>query len=631
MPMSSFLPCFRALLCAATLSALAATHARAQGASAFGELPISGGTTASALTQLGKIAVYDDGTALFAWSSHTRRWIGIPKSAQAILRQANDWLVVQDGTTWRAFSSMRGAWETKQLSSLASILNPASQRNDSILLVRDGNKIHSFSGFVGLWREQAIPATAQVVVQRHAAIAATDSTLWGFGAFDGVWRTQSIGATPSALFADSFGAVAEVGNTVYGYSAQSRSWASATLPGGTLARARAGDIAIWLGTPIALAWSALRGRFVTQLVGTGASQIQVNRQVAVIRRSASTLFFSSPLAAWTTSSIPGSAVLSLDATCAVLVEPTVVHGYSALTGSIATVNEAVSAPQVARAVGAVVGASGKPLLYSAIQSRWFAAPGNAKVGPATIAAHAALVDTTTGHAAWSSRTGRFTPLLSSGGAGISNPATSILGVLESTRLSIFDERSQRWLRRARLTAQNPSVWRTVLLGLDGATLVGYGSQSGRLEAQGVSTSVAPFTVTTSSELGTALHAHGVWAYSPLPELLTAAQYPEFRRIWTIGNTLPIYLAAPAQSAAIPFLGARAAVPIPTTFGELDIDLNALVVGVPLALSSIPSTSFEVAIPNDVALRGIELAWQALVLPRAPSVPYLTGSSSTLLR
>lgn len=610
-------------------TALLALPLGAQLPSSFGELALPGGASASSLQQIGKIAVYDDGNSFIAWSSHTRKWRGVSHSPQATLRIANDWALVQDGSSWLAFSSMRGVWSRLTPATSAAVVNPASQRNDSLVLVRAGNTVHAFSGFSGRWVSQAISATASIAVQRHVAVAADGTTAWGLGAFDMQWRSVALPSTGTRPTADGFGGSVEAGADAFAYSAQTRAWSSARLPGGALQRFAAGDVQIWIGGPIALAYSAMRGSFANQTTGAGSPTVLVDRQLASVATASGVSFFSAPLASWTRTSIPSSALQSLNATLAILTEANRVHAYSALSGSVATRNVAVTAVQTTRALGACLDQSGKPLLYSAMSGTWSDAPANALARPAALVAHAALVETSAGFSAYSARTASFVPLsLASGASVLANPATSILGVSDAQRLYVFDDRSLRWLSRGRATTQVPAVWRTVLMGDDGSQLVGFASQTGRFETRPVPAN-GGYSLRASSELVTALHSKGIWAFSATPDFLTAAQFPEFRRIFVIGSVLPIYLSAPASSAVLPLLGARRSSQA-TPFGLLDLDLATLTSGAPIAIGSEGVFAGEIPIPNQIALRGAEIAWQAFVLPPQGS-PYLTRSAQTSIR
>ena len=623
------LHCLLALLLPLLAASWLSSPAPAQ-SPAFAELRLAGGVSAFALVQRGKIASYDAKTSLHVWSAFTRQWSALSKSPGAFVRQANDWALVHDGLRWSAFSSMRGSWETKILSASATIVNPASQRNDSILLVRDGQKLHAFSGFVGRWVEISVDLKARVAVQRHVAIVAERNTLYGLGAFDMRWRSLAVPAQARTLYADSFGALAEVAGRVYGYSAQTRSWASSTLPPGNPNVQRSGDVCVWHSAPFALAWTALKGRFVSLTVGAGSAKLLVDRQLAYVETKLSSHFFSAPLASWASLKLASAVTVRVSATCALLVEAQRSHGYSCLTGSFSRLNAQLSKPVLSRAAASLQDASGRPYLFSAIRGSWSLVPANALAKAAKLSAHAALIETKTGFVAWSTRSGRFVPWTGNVATAsvLTNSKTSILQIASKTRVWLFDARSERWLSATHAASSQPSAWRSTWLAAAGAQLLGFGSQNGRLERMNTNVSQASFLPHASSETATAIHARGIWAYSPLPDLLSAAQFPEFRRIWTLGSVLPFWLHLPPRSSAIPLLGARQNLPSRTAFGLLEISPASLVLGPALSGSALRSLSFEVSIPATVSLRGFELAWQALVL--APSSTYLSRSCATLI-
>lgn len=602
----------------------------AQRPSAFTDLPLPAGASSAALVQLGKIASYDAGPALYAYSAHTRRWTSVSKSPNAILRQANDWFLLADGQLITALSYLEGLWRGIQVSASSTIINPPSQVNDSMVLVRDGNQIHAFSGFTGKWVSKTLPNSATVVVQRHTALAVDGTTLWGLGAFDMVWRSRSMNAPATRVFVDSFGGFAEAGTEVYGYSAQTRSFASATLPAGTLTRGATGDVAIWQGGPQALGWSALRGSFASALVGTGVATVEVERQVGIVAVPQATHFYSAPLGTWTQAALPATATRMADSTTVLVVEPTAVHAYSAWRGTIASQQQAVVLPAVSRAVAsAQIQSSGLPLLYSAVTGQWHAVPLGTSAQVAAISVHAAIVATTSGFAAFSARDGSFSALPAASGTVLHDPATAILGVLEPTRLSLFEERAHRWHSVPLAGPVNPARWRLSLLANDGLRLIGFGAQTGLIEEQVIPQTALPLALRASSELATGLYAKGIWAYSALPDLVTASQFPEFRRIFLLGNALPLFVAAPTSSLVATFAGARAATPLATPFGDLHVDLASFVPG-PALTTINGSASVEIMTPSLTSLLGIDVVWQGLVLPPTARA-YLTRPTQSLLR
>lgn len=624
----------RSLLLAA--AALAAAPAFAQRPSSWAALSLGGPPQAAAIRQLGKTCTYLQGTTLHAFSAFTRRWVALGGvAAGSQVAAFNDLAYAWSPGRFSAFSAYRGRFASIAVSGSAQLLNPFTQSNDSILAVRDGATLWCFSAFTGHWTARALGSAAPLVaVQRHALVLADGGTCGGFSAYRGRWTDLATGDTASAAMANGSWGTIEGAQALYGYSAEHERWSTASWPTGPVQSFPREDLVLYAAPGEALAYSGLAGRFSPIALPSGAL-LHSNALVAVAQTPSELSLYSAVRGTWTRARVGPAAIVQAMPQVVIWSDATTqrVTAYSPFTARAVPAPTQASIFQANQACAfAMQDPTEKPFLFSALAGDWFAAPSEAKPAQPSLTWCGALLQTERGFAAFSGRSGRFLPLATEPGA---QPRfdvnSSVLAVEEAQALHAFDARFERWTSVAK---QSPapltiSIWRTTLLAIDGLQAHAFGSLSGEIETTALP---APVTIAAAnSESARVVAGNEIFAFGATPDLGSLHQFPEFRRVFPLGGTLELQLAA--AEGALALLGLGRVSPSPQNhfgFGAWWIDL-ASAAWVPLVIPAGEVRSFvRFPVPADPLLRGLEPAFQAWVLPPS-GTGYATRRASVGLR
>lgn len=602
----------------------------AQAAPGWSTLSVAAPINPSSVRSLGKLIAYTNGTQVHVYSAFSRRWIAHPTGPNPALRIANDWLLVQDGTSWHAFAAASGRFATLTVSPQANVLNPAAQDNDSILLVADNGTVHAFSGFTGTWTSRAISGNAAVAVQRHVALLSDGNVLSGMDAFTGQWHDVATPLPITALTCDGTAGVGISATTWYGFSAIHRAWSTHPAFGGA-SRVRNDDWVLWHDGNQVAAFSGLQGRFATAIPG-GPISVAASEDLFVVLNTALGYFpFSAITGAFPGPIAPAGAALRSSVSVAILVVGTTCIGYSPVRDSVVAIALDSSVEGVAGSVGYATGRStGLPWLFSALTGQWHPAPGDVQPVTPMLTTTAVLLPTTTGVRAFSARTGAFVPLAGTGFVFEGNASSAIAAVWDANAFHAFDARTDHWRSQPRLGTGTPSlqVWRTELYAIDGNDVVGFGAQSGAWHTAPMPEPLVSSRANSESAMLTT-NTH-ILGFSPIPEPCSLFQFPEFRRVFPAGATYRLQLRLPQGDVAFLGIGALAATPqVVAPFGTLWLDQVNMATAFQTPAAGEDRAFVNVPVPNAPALRGTEWFFQALVLPGNGNA-YLTEASSVLV-
>ncbi|MBK8100210.1 MAG: hypothetical protein IPK26_24165 [Planctomycetes bacterium] len=611
------------------IAMLFASALAAQSAPAWSDLTGLGPIAGANVQNLGKLAVYQDQGILHTWSAFTRTWTAIAVSANATLRLTNDCLLIRDGTQWTAFSSYSGRFAPLSVSPGAQLVNPSGQDNDSVLLVSDQGSLHAFSGFVGSWVSRAISGQAMVAVQRHVALLADGPTLGGFAAHDGQWHDTVTVTTPLAVTCDGYAGAVESATEVNCFSGIHGTWVRAQKPPGSV-RVRNDDWIVWHDGVQATAFSGLRGTVAAGVFGAFALANSEDlfgvfaTPAGFVAWSAVTGQFTPVLAA------PGATV-STSVGVALFVEPQQVIGFSPTRGTTAGLAITAQVTGVAGVVGyALPSLNGTPLLFSSLTGSWHTPPGDALGGAPLLSTTSALLPTTGGARAFSSRSGAFVPLNAPGLSLDAQASSAPAAAWNTTLLASFDCRTERWITLPRTGTGSPTVqiWRTEMFVVDGNAVHGFGTQVGNW----YSTPLPEPWIggRASSESATVVTNQHVLAFAAVPQTAAMAQFPEFRRASPVGAPLRLQLRLPQGDAA--FLAGSVLAPAPMMLpglGTLLLDPTVMNATFALPDPGQDRSTWALPVPAQPALRGSEWFFQSLVLP-TNGAPYLTDAAAVLL-
>lgn len=535
----------------------------AQAPSPWATIHVPTGVPTPAMSSQGKIVLYRAPGTLHVYSAMTRNFGTVALSPAATVRLNNDCLLVQDGTTWTAYSGWLGRFVPLTVTATAALVNPAGAVNDSLILVGDGNQLHTFSAFTGTWVARSVTPGWSASVQRHTAVLADNGILGGCDASTGQWTDLPVTPGIYNLTADGTAGFAIATSTVFAFSASHRTWHSHGLPPGATF-VRADDWGVFHTTTRMLGFSAIRATFATSPLGaSGALATQdtfaiMNTGAGPVAFSSFTGRFSEPLAPLNASVATGTAV-------AMFQDGTTTYAFSAVLGRTERRPGTNPAPGAANVIGwAMDATTGRPAFYSALTGLWYEAPANALPADPTVTTAVAAAPTPTGCVAFSPRHGTFVPLLDPTiqltGNGMSAPILAI----GTTSLHTFDARFDRWVSTPRTGTGTVQVgiWRTSLLAIDGNTMNAWGSQAGTWASASLPGPVVGLRANSESlRVHTALD---VFAYSAMAEVAAFGQFPEFRRVQPASEPVPLCVVVPANGIAVLAVGlpSAAAMPIP---------------------------------------------------------------------
>ncbi len=610
-----------ALACAISLPA--------QAPPAWSTLSIPSGVNDVEVVSIGKLTAYRDGNVLHCYSAFTRRWHALNVSTTASLRLTNDCLLVQDGVTWYGFASCRGTFEPLPVSAQAQLLNPVGRDNDSILLVRDGTSLHAFSGFVGTWVTRTIGPSIGWSVQRHVALLAEGNLVSGMDAFTGQWHDQAVTTPPANLSTDGTAGFAYGPTEVLAFSAMKPGWSQApAIAGATFVRND--DWGLFYDTTQMLAYSGTQGRFA--LAPLGATLVTANEDCfAIVNTSLGFVAYSAIRGNFSPPLAPTTARVRQNTAVATLVDGQQVIGYSASRNSIATMTLNSSLEETASSVAYAIDAgTGLAHCFSAITGQWYAPPGDVLPVTPQITTTSALLTTSTGTRAFSARTGAFVPLVAANLTLLGNSSVAVAGAWNTTDLFAFDARTDQWkgLSRATTGPMILQIWRTAMFAVDGTMVAGFGTQDGEW-----STTTMPEAYVAgraNSESSRIVTANYILAHAAVAELTSAAQFPDFRRVFPAGATLRLYLPIGAGDLALLASGLFAATPTPVPgFRTLVLEPSTIATILILPPPGSVRTEIQLPIPASPWLVGTEWAFQALVAPQTGAA-YLTGPAAVLV-
>lgn len=609
------------------LPALALLVAGATGqASSWSDLDVAQGVVSSALKGQGKLVTYDAGTTLHVFSAVTRSWHALSKSPAATIRLFNDCVVIVEPNGCQAFSSHTGRSESITTTGAATVLNPVSQKNDSIALVHAGTDLHAFSAFTGAWVRRPVSGSFAASAQRHVAVLHDGPTIAGMSAFDGTWHEHQHNTAITATSADGTVATASGATAHFAFSAHIRSWQTAPAPG-TANFVRGDDWVMWLANGSVLAFSGLRGNFVAApMTVTGIAG--TTDLYALLTTPSGTCAYSAVTGDLLSVASAPSAI-DLGGATALLHDGTTMLGYSALRQQVAPLPASVASSSAGNNVAVATTATGQSFAWSSYTASWHPAPPATAGFLPTQTTTTIAFDTGADAFAFGARTGQFVPLGAPIQGFVSNPTSAPLLAHGSAGLAAFDTDAERWVTTPRQATSPPvfSIWRTSAIVIDGQTAHGFGAQTGAWQSQTIPAgNSAPIA---NSEVGHVVTSHRIAACSMLPEIVAFQQFPHFRRVQPLGAPIT-FAAAPADAAFAIAAFAQPTAPIVVPgLGELMLDSNHAFLAPVAPSAKQPVQRVTLDLPADPILSGTTLASQLVVLPQA-APPYLSARATVTI-
>ena len=581
------------------------------------------GVVSSSLKGQGKLVTYDEGSTLQVFSSVTRKWHAISKTPASSVRLFNDCVVILEPNSCCAFSSHTGRSEAITTTNMATLLNVASHRNDSIVLVQSGLQLHAFSAFTGTWTSRTTTANVSATAQRHVAVLHDGPVLAAMSAFGGDWRDYIHGTNITGIGADGTVATASSVALNFAFSAHTGAWRTApAMSNATFARGD--DWAMWLANGTAHAFSGLCGSFVSDT--SGATAIAGSTDLYALLTTPTGVRAFSAVTGDLISIASGAATIDLGGAAALLHDSTTITGYSPLRQQSAQLTTAAASSGAGNTIAFATDASGQSFAWSSLTASWHAAPASANGSPPILTTTTVGITTPADAYAFAARTGQFVPCGRPLAGLAANPTSAPLLGYDATCFIAFDTDAERWVQSARTSNSPPifSIWRTSALVLDDSTAHGFGAQAAAWQQHNVQSASA--SVIANSEVACVVTSHHVAACSMLPEIVAFQQFPHFRRVQPRGSPIS-FVAAPADAAFAIAAFAQPTAPIVVPgFGTLMLDANHAFLVPVIVTAKRPAARVTLQIPADLGLSGSTLASQLVVLPPA-APPYLSDRAT----
>lgn len=608
----------------ATCLALA-LPAAAQGPEAWQGLQRPTNIVPGQVSQRGKVCVYEENGAVYAWSALTRTWTQASRPASGTLQFANDLAWILGKSELLVFCSLTGRFQRRSVSSGAQVLNSPAQRNDAILLVQDGNQVLSYSAFDGQLRTLNVAGPVQAAVARHTAVLSDGQSLWGMSAFGARWVPQPVGAGVGSLAAAGSTGLARDNTSQYAFSSIRESWAQTTRPGATAQQVLDHDLAVWHDAFACLGYSAQRGSFSQQITATAVT-VKSAEQLAVAQNGGRIWCYSAMLGTWTSAKLGGAPQVDLGGSVALIRDGFALTAYSPLTGGLSGITLNYAQVDLSTAVALVVGNQGGGKLFSALRGSWTDLPRNTNNVP-VLSSSGALVPTGQGLLAWSARSGNF--FAAPGGTTVSllsNRDSAILARETAGELQCFDVHREAWLRQPIAGRLQTGAWRMTLCAHDGQRAYGFSPMHGQIHS--IALPGTPQELSASSESARIVLGTGLHCFSTVPLVSTPWQFPEFRRHFSTGAELDLYLAPRELAQVWVALSLQQPFRLPG-LGDVLLDGSTLLpLVLPLDGRSNPGR-LRLPVPEVGGVHGVEVFFQGLVIP-STGQPYITGVSSLTL-
>ena len=611
------------LYCALLAAPLATVSA--QRPSLWTTIPLP--ANASAPNAIGTTVTFVTPNNVHLYSGITKQWTVLPTAATTpSVFQANDYVIVRDGSSIHGYASHTGRVDTIPTSGAATVVSgPAS--SSWVTLVADGTQAWAFGAFHGEWEAQTLSQPAPVMVaNRLIGLVRDGSTVYGVSAHFGTF--VPVAADPAA--APAVVGEAEVGTAnspgiLRGFSAQQNAWGVQVVPNPTGSLQQNEFAMMWSGNQI-WAYSGLCGAMATYTANNPIGTVQAAEGVAVFQDGTDVVCYGSGRGTFVARQSTNPTI-TLDYHFALLDEGTQVTPFSAVRGAFGP-----SLPGTwFLLTNDDIGYAGDGILsygYSPVQNAWSLAPMTSPINT-TLVRSAVVIGDLTGYCAMSARHGTWVYQPTTVFGNFQGPASggtfvAIDGIGEIAH--VFDARLGRW---ATLTAASPLITvrisRHTVMVHDGQTAWGFGQPSS--EWYSLTMTNAPSRFDTASSIGVAVHGTDISVYSVQGSFSYTGRYPEFTQAVNLGNTVTMHqVAAPGSlllflvGLAPSFLSGQ-----PYVDGTLYIDPTVLVSSLwPQSVDADGMLDMPFTIPNHPAFVGLQLHFQNLVLEPAGQ-PWLSTS------
>lgn len=582
---------------------------------------------ATSFNSIGTTVTFRTPGQVWLYSGITKRWTVLAAKSYATIFQANDYVIVRQGSTFHGFASHTGEVDTIDVSSVPSVVSgPAS--SSWVTLVASGTDLWGFGAFHGRWVHETLSAPNPTMdANRLVGIANDGVHAFALSAHHG--KFVAVDSDPGAVI-DIVGeaevATANSPGVLRAFSAQQNSWVVSPIPD-PVGKLQSNEfVMVWSGNQ-AWAVSGLRGTLATYTASGPIGPVTGAEGVAAFVDAGLAVCFGSGRGTFVTHAAVSPTFLH-DYHFTFVQEAGQLTPFSAITGTFGP-SIAGSYTATTNDAAAWVSSPAASYAYSPLLNAWFAAP-PPPFAVSAVVRDAVVLQGANEYHALSARHGnwRTQPVTSLAYSAPSTGSTflSIDGAADV--LHVFDARLDRW---ATVTGQGPmttKISRHTVMAHDGQFGYGFGQPSGEWFVEPLPS--FPVAFDTASSIGTLRTTTSLSVYSVQGSFTYTGRFPEFTQAINLGNTLRMHQLADPGSLLLQLAGvAPAYVPIPP-WGNLYVDPTGMQVNLwPEEVDADGFLAMAIEIPDSPALVGAQIHMQNLVMPPTGSW-WLSSSVAPIL-
>lgn len=574
------------------------------------------------------------GNQISAFSCYNRRWSKITTlSASPSITRYNEHFIVQDGTTFWAYSPHTADFYPLVAPSGTASLITTSSPQTWLNAVQDGKKVYVFFPLTGHWNTYTFATTPTVVYRNFCALIYDGTWIYGISAFH-----ESIAPLfdASATITGCFGTVgiATAPGVVYGFSAHQNTWATTpvaappTITNGFAANP--GFVFVNDGNTLQF-FSGATGTFTTVPAPPSAS-VFLHRQTAVVVDGTLVWGYSGLLGTTTAYQLSAVPTVTMQHYFGIIDDGAFVVVYSAPKGDFSS---ALPGSPYVFATGqnmAVGSQSGVPKVgYSALTNQWIQAPPLTSAQVVVGGSAAVLIDLlgTGAYGLSVNQSGWIWEPTLTAPSQVYQPNTpqgpsALIVVRQGNELYAFNHATEKW-RQTSVTG--PVTFSAGHYGsavfTDAQNAYGFGVSNDRWAS--LPLNATPTTVAAQVFSGYVREPNRLLAYTALGQTNTTNEYPDYIRNVVVGGLLRVIVSGEPNAATYVLLAEGAADFFLPGVGTLLIDPFTMFVLSAPNLSAIGLASVLVQVPSSPILSGLHLHAQSLVVP-SPAELYLTNAT-----
>lgn len=568
------------------------------------------------------IFAVEDTTGFHVWSSYTRAYSHLTIGPNRLFYGQDDSCILIDTATNTAYgyATHNGVFVPLPLNYSPVVPSPNSGAVWVPAIV-DGTDVHVFSGLLGTWTTLHFTNTPTVAVARMALVATDGTQTYAVSAHYGTAVPLGLGA--SSVDAVGYCGAARTANDYHLFSAHHNQWTTVPAgPSATLVKpnARAGYVIVQ-DSPLDTYYSAHTGTTLTFVRSPSAVRTLHANVAAVV--DGNTLYgYSCATHAMRAVVTAGTWTVSTQQEILGATDGTDVYAFGILRGTW----ERLANAQLVNADFGVVLAQTAPDAYhafSCLTNAWAAAPIATYANAFTGYNHAVLVEPTGTMQGFSANRGTWT-------AQAAPPADSFYRVKAAfcarsgNRLDSFNTRTGQWATTTTVAPATVTVNDMAVMADDGQHIYCHLTYREHWSSQ----PCVAMQKQLRDEMAYAYDGTTIYTWSGSSQISEWANLPEYWRILARGARMNLCAAAEPNSVAFVALSLGQA-HVPTPYGTLLIDPN-IAATVLMFLPPVGTAQLQIQLPNAPWVSGITFFMQAAMLTPASHLYLTEYFESTIL-